>query len=133
MTEIKTPAQVDTMLARIAAANGIETLETRNSDSLDFHDVSAASLKEMLQAAFAAGRNIGAREQRTAVYAPSEARGACGFTTERLANGDYKVVCVERGHHMIVPRTALPAGLRGTARTAAALAFAKSSPQFWSN
>lgn len=35
---------------------GIETLETRNSDSLDFHEVSAWSLKEALQAAYQAGQ-----------------------------------------------------------------------------
>ena len=33
----------------------IPTLETRNSDSLDFHEVSVWSLKEALQAAFALG------------------------------------------------------------------------------
>jgi hypothetical protein len=35
----------------------IETLETRNSDSLDFHDVSVWAIKTALQAAFEAGRN----------------------------------------------------------------------------
>ncbi|MCK6417934.1 MAG: hypothetical protein L6Q57_03220 [Alphaproteobacteria bacterium] len=34
----------------------IETLVTRNSDSLDFHDVSAASIKDALEAAYEAGR-----------------------------------------------------------------------------
>jgi len=34
----------------------IETLETRNSDRLDFHEVSAASVKAALLAAFEAGR-----------------------------------------------------------------------------
>lgn len=34
---------------------GIETLETRNSDSLDFHDVAVWKLKEALQLAFIAG------------------------------------------------------------------------------
>jgi len=35
---------------------GIETLETRNSDSLDFHDVSVWSLKAALEAAYKAGQ-----------------------------------------------------------------------------
>lgn len=34
----------------------IETLETRNADGLDFHDVSVWSLKDALDAAFEAGR-----------------------------------------------------------------------------
>ena len=33
----------------------IETLETRNSDSMDFHDVSVWSVKEALLAAYQAG------------------------------------------------------------------------------
>jgi hypothetical protein len=36
---------------------GIETLETRDSDSLDFHGVSVWSLREALQAAYELGRN----------------------------------------------------------------------------
>jgi hypothetical protein len=34
----------------------IETLETRNADGLDFHDVAVWSLKDALDAAFEAGR-----------------------------------------------------------------------------
>ena len=34
----------------------IETLETRNSDRLDFHDVSVWAVKAALQAAFEAGQ-----------------------------------------------------------------------------
>jgi len=47
-------------LAGIAAEHlGIETLETRNSDSLDFHEVSVWSLQAALEAAFQAGRQAG--------------------------------------------------------------------------
>lgn len=35
---------------------GAETLETRNSDSLDFYDISIWALKEMLEQAYEAGR-----------------------------------------------------------------------------
>jgi hypothetical protein len=35
----------------------IETLETRRSDSLDFHDVSVWTLKEALETAYLAGLN----------------------------------------------------------------------------
>ena len=34
----------------------IDTLQTRKSDSLDFHEVSVWTLKEALEAAFEAGR-----------------------------------------------------------------------------
>jgi hypothetical protein len=34
----------------------LDTLQTRKSDSLDFHDVAVWSIKEALEAAFEAGR-----------------------------------------------------------------------------
>lgn len=43
----------------------IATLETRNSDSLDFHDVSVWAIKTALQAAFEAGRNAAANTSQT--------------------------------------------------------------------
>jgi hypothetical protein len=36
---------------------GIETLATRNSDSLDFHDVAVWAIRDALEAAWQAGRN----------------------------------------------------------------------------
>lgn len=38
----------------------VETLETRNSDSLDFHDVAVWEIKEALKLAFFAGVHYGA-------------------------------------------------------------------------
>lgn len=38
---------------------GIKTLETRNSDRLDFHDCGVASIKSALEAALKAGIEIG--------------------------------------------------------------------------
>lgn len=38
----------------------IETLETRNSDRLDFHDVAVWSVRQALEAAFKAGVELGA-------------------------------------------------------------------------
>ena len=47
----------DQLLQRIAAEHlFIETLETRNSDRLDFYDVSVWGVKAALQAAYEAGR-----------------------------------------------------------------------------
>jgi len=45
------------IIQKIAADHlSIDTLETRNADSLDFHEVSVWSVKTALQAAFEAGR-----------------------------------------------------------------------------
>jgi hypothetical protein len=57
---------IDELFAEIAREHlGIETLETRNRDSLDFHDVGVASVKAVLRAAYEAGR-------RAASEAPAE-------------------------------------------------------------
>lgn len=51
---------IENILTLIAQKHlGIETLEIRNSDCLDFHEVSASKIKEALQAAFMAGCEIG--------------------------------------------------------------------------
>ena len=39
----------------------IETLETRNSDGLDFHDVAVWAIRSALEAAYEAGRVAGAK------------------------------------------------------------------------
>ena len=55
---------VDELLAAIAKEQlRIDTLETRNSDSLDFHDVAVWSVKAALEAAYRAGL-AAAREER---------------------------------------------------------------------
>lgn len=52
-----TQQNIDQLLAEIAKKHlNLETLETRNSDSLDFHDVAVWSLKEALQEAYKAGK-----------------------------------------------------------------------------
>ena len=51
-----TRQQIDQLLTEIAKKHlNLETLETRNSDSLDFHDVAVWSLKDALQEAYEAG------------------------------------------------------------------------------
>lgn len=49
------------ILTGIAQKNlpGIKTLETRNSDDLDFHDVAIWAIKEALKDAFIAGMTCG--------------------------------------------------------------------------
>ena len=53
---VKAPSEA--LLLEIAAKHfhSIRTLETRNSDSLDFHDVAVWSIRDALAAAFAAGQ-----------------------------------------------------------------------------
>jgi len=47
----------DNKLTTIAReALGLQTLETRNSDSLDFHDTAVWCVKEALERAYEAGR-----------------------------------------------------------------------------
>ena len=51
-------AKRDKLLTQIAAEKlDLETLETRMSDSLDFHDCAVWCIKAALEAAFEAGRN----------------------------------------------------------------------------
>jgi hypothetical protein len=65
---MKTP--VDVIIAAIAQQHlGLESLEARNSDRLDFSEQAVWSLKNALEAAFAAGRDFetkrsGTRAQR---------------------------------------------------------------------
>ena len=55
---------IDELLAAIAKATlHIDTLETRKSDSLDFHDVAVWSVKAALEAAYRAGL-AAAKEER---------------------------------------------------------------------
>ncbi len=52
---------IDQIFALIAQKHLlIDTLETRNSDSLDFHDVSVWGVRSALEAAFQAGVEMGA-------------------------------------------------------------------------
>ncbi len=59
-TATRAAQQLEQLLARIALDHlFIETLETRNSDSLDFHDVSVWGVKSALVAAYQAGLAAG--------------------------------------------------------------------------
>ena len=59
-TATKAAQQLDQLLARIALDHlFIETLQTRNSDRLDFHDVSVWAVQSALMAAYQAGLAAG--------------------------------------------------------------------------
>ena len=59
--QMTTTAETFNILIKKIAQNhfDIETLETRNSDSLDFHDVAVWQIKKALEDAFRAGMEVG--------------------------------------------------------------------------
>ena len=66
-TATKAAQQLDQLLARIAQEHlFIETLETRNHDRLDFHDVGVWCVRDALQAAYDAGLAEGRRNAAAA-------------------------------------------------------------------
>jgi hypothetical protein len=66
-TRRNTAQTLDALLTRIAQEHlFIDTLETRKSDSLDFHDVSVWGVKEALIAAYQAGLAAGQKAAQKA-------------------------------------------------------------------
>jgi hypothetical protein len=60
-----TMSQIDTIFTLIAQKHlRIDTLETRHSDRLDFHDVAVWSVRDALEAAFKAGVEVGMNVSR---------------------------------------------------------------------
>ena len=56
------PAAPETLILEIATRHFfVETLETRNSDRLDFHDVAVWAMRAALEDAYEAGRIAGAK------------------------------------------------------------------------
>ena len=54
-------SQLDTILTLIAQKHlGIDTLQTRHADRLDFHDTAVWCIRDALEAAFRAGVELGA-------------------------------------------------------------------------
>jgi len=65
-----TPTAPEALILEIAAKHFfIETLETRNSDRLDFHDVAVWAMRAALEAAYEAGRVAGAKATLAAATA----------------------------------------------------------------
>ena len=76
-TATKATQQLDQLLARIALDHlFIETLATRNSDSLDFHDVSVWGVKSALVAAYQAGLAAGQSAAAKATDQPTQQQAA---------------------------------------------------------
>ena len=76
-TANKTAQQLDQLLTQIALDHlFIETLATRNSDSLDFHDVSVWGVKSALMAAYQAGLAAGQSTATKATDQPTQQQAA---------------------------------------------------------
>ena len=59
-------SKLEQLLTQIAQDKlGIETLETRSSDGLDFHDVAVWCLRDALEAAFNAGVEQGRKTAKS--------------------------------------------------------------------
>ena len=64
------PTAPEALIFEIAARHFfIETLETRSSDSLDFHDVAIWAIRAALEDAYEAGRIAGAKAMLAAATA----------------------------------------------------------------
>ena len=71
-TATKAAQQRDQLLAQIALDHlFIETLQTRNSDRLDFHDVSVWAVQSALMAAYQAGLAAGQNATSKATDQPT--------------------------------------------------------------
>ena len=76
-TATKAAQQLDQLLARIAQEHlFIETLETRNHDRLDFHDVGVWCVKSALMAAYEAGLAAGQSAAAKATDRPIQQQAA---------------------------------------------------------
>ena len=72
-TTTKAAQQLDKLLAQIALDHlFIETLETRNSDRLEFHDVSVWAVQSALMAAYQAGLAAGQNATSKATDQPTK-------------------------------------------------------------
>jgi len=76
-TATQAAQQLDQLLARIAQEHlFIETLETRNHDRLDFHDVGVWCVKSALMAAYQAGLAAGQNAAAKAADQPIQQQAA---------------------------------------------------------
>ncbi len=63
------PTKPDILAAIARTELGVETLATRSSDRLDFHDVAVWSIREALSAAYDAGETAGRKARKKAARA----------------------------------------------------------------
>lgn len=90
--------ELDKTLAEIARKHmGIETLRTRNVDSMDFHDVAAWVLRDALAEAYVAGHAKAAGDLAGAT------RSASAATPELLAKLDLALLHIQQARDWLLP------------------------------
>ena len=88
-----TTKATDELLTRIAAEHwdGLETLERRGGDSLDFHETAVWSIKEALQQAFELGRQTADETPTTeASTIDDRDRGFAGGIADAIMDAIYE-------------------------------------------
>ena len=102
---------LDKLFQQIALNHlAIDTLETRHSDRLDFHEVSAWGIKSALQAAFDAGKQAACTAQQQHLKGDHH-----DYSDETHRHPKHRILAAtQRTDGNIEP---LPATLRGGART----------------
>jgi hypothetical protein len=117
--------QIENLLTALAREHlHIETLETRRSDSLDFHEVSVWAVKNALHAAYQAGENdrTGRRApDPTAVLEAMEALERAELLMRRVHQGDHQAL-------LGLPAASRQAN-RARARLKSGIPLAQSSPR----
>jgi hypothetical protein len=117
--------QIDDLLTALAREHlHIETLETRRSDALDFHEVSVWGVKNALHSAYQAGEN-----DRTGYKAPDPT--LLQEALEALERAESLMRRVHEGDHQALgglPAAARQAN-RARARLPSSIALAQSSPR----
>lgn len=95
----------DATLANIARAHlRLETLEARNSDSLDFSDQAVWSIKAALEAAYRAGMEAAAAQPKPAKRKANSANpgGYQGGDTIMLSSGVFVTIREIRGGNALI-------------------------------
>ncbi|MBA3935850.1 MAG: hypothetical protein H0X38_00135 [Planctomycetes bacterium] len=109
-TPTAAPTERDAVIASIAQSHlGLETMESRNQDRLDFQEHSCLSIRDALRAAFDAGRKSTRRPARTAtaivgdlvLTSAKPTDGTPGWATGRV--GAFRFCAKVYAGHALVP------------------------------
>ncbi len=104
------PSERDAIIATIAQVHlGLETLESRRMDSLDFKEQACWEIRDALRAAFEAGRQSARRPTRKPIAilgdliitSPTPKDGTVGWTTGRI--GAFRFDAKVYAEHATVP------------------------------
>ncbi len=109
-TSIAAPTERDAIIASIAQTHlGLETMESRHQDCLDFHEHSCMAIREALRAAFDAGRRSTRRPRQKTIAvvgdmvltSPRPKAQSPGWATGRI--GDFHFSAKVYAEHAAYP------------------------------